>query len=317
MVEESKTAKQPVPFLRKWTIAFRPWSYSASVIPVVFGTSLAVVIGQVRLEPLRFILALLGMVILHSAANILSDVFDYRRGLDREVTPVSGAVVRGWITTQQAFRAALLFFFIGGLVGLLLVRMSGIVLLWIGLIGVAVGAFYTVLKYHALGDLAVFLNFGILGSLGAWVVQTGAFSWTPVVWAVPISMLVSAILHANNWRDTVSDRERRITTIASLLGDSGSLVYYTFLVFGSLAFVAFMIFVPRLLGKPAPPITMPFSFLLVFLALPGAFRLWKRALNRHMPKHPMDFIVLDGATSRHNMIFGILCVFAVWLDYLV
>ena len=85
-----------------------------------------------------------------------------------------------------------------------------------------IGAFYTVLKFRALGDLAVFLNFGILGALGAWVVQIETFSWMPVVWTVPMAMLVVAILHANNWRDTISDTERRVRTIASLLGDKGS-----------------------------------------------------------------------------------------------
>ena len=106
-------------------------------------------------------------------------------------------------------------------------------ILWIGITGVAVGGFYTwgpmPLKFNALGDLAVFLNFGVLGSLGAWTVQTGSLSWTPVLWAIPMSIFVVGILHANNWRDIQSDQAGGIQTMASLLGDTASEGYYIFL----------------------------------------------------------------------------------------
>jgi 1,4-dihydroxy-2-naphthoate octaprenyltransferase len=91
---------------RKWLVAVRPWSFPASTMPVAFGTALAVVMGEARFSPLRFLWAIATMVLLHAAANILSDVFDFRHGLDREVTPVSGAVVRGWLTDVQAMRRA-------------------------------------------------------------------------------------------------------------------------------------------------------------------------------------------------------------------
>src|SRR5512135_2864105 len=158
--------------VRQWLVSGRPWSLPASTMPVVFGSSLAWVIGGATFHFVRFLLALLAMVVLHYAANMLSDVYDWRRGLDREVTPVSGGVARGWLTCEQSRRAAVLLFAVGCVIGLVLVLQVGLVLLYIGLIGVPIGAGYTLLKYHALGDLAVFLNFGILGSLGAWVVQT-------------------------------------------------------------------------------------------------------------------------------------------------
>ena len=88
--------------LRKWLVAVRPWSFPASTMPVAFGTALAVVVGGARFSPVKFLWALATMVVLHAAANTLSDVFDFRRGLDREVTPVSGAVVRGWLTDVGA-----------------------------------------------------------------------------------------------------------------------------------------------------------------------------------------------------------------------
>lgn len=311
----NKPEPQPT-LLRKWIIAGRPWSWPASTMPVLFGTSLAVVIGGATLKPFRFLLAFLAMVILHTAANMLSDVFDFKRGLDRDVTPVSGAVARGWLSTGAVTRASVLLFAVGCAVGIGLAWMTGWTLFYVGLVGVAVGAGYTLLKYRALGDLAVFLDFGILGGLGSWVVQTGTFSWIPVLWTVPMSLLVIGILHANNWRDIVTDSERRVKTMASIFGDRGSLVYYGFLLFGSMAIVLFVFMIgPRLIGKGLLP--MPWTFAVVLLALPRALQLWGRAVRRRVPRQPLDFIILDGATAQYNLLFGILCTAAVWLQALL
>jgi 1,4-dihydroxy-2-naphthoate octaprenyltransferase len=304
-----------VPPLKKWIIAARPWALPASTMPVIFGTSLACVIAGARLRPFRFLLALAGMMILHSAANMLSDVFDSKRGLDKDVTPVSGAIVRGWLSARSVAVGAALLFCLGTAIGLFLAWLTGAVLLIIGGAGILIGLFYSSLKYHSLGDLAVFLNFGLLGAGGAWVVQTRSFSWLPVIWTVPMAMLVVAILHANNWRDTISDRERKVKTMASLLGDKGSLYYYAFLLFGSMAIIFGLILIPRVISPFLTP--MPLTFLLVWLALPRALQLWRRAVRRREPRRPMDFVILDGATANYNLLFGILCTAAVWLQYLL
>jgi 1,4-dihydroxy-2-naphthoate octaprenyltransferase len=283
-------------------------------MPVVFGTSLAVVIGGAPLLVPRFIWALLTMMVLHSAANMLSDVFDFRRGLDRDVTPVSGAIVRGFLTDKQVLAGAVALFAVGAASGFLIALATGRDLFIIGGVGLAVGASYTVLKAHALGDFAVLLNFGLLGSAGAWLVQTRTFSWLPVIWVIPMAMLVSAILHANNWRDTLSDRERRVSTVAAILGDKGSLVYYGVLVFAGFFFDPALILLPRLVAPRLQP--MPWTFLIVFLALPNALKLWGRAVRRASARRPMDFIILDGATASHNLVFGLLSTAAVWLEAL-
>jgi 1,4-dihydroxy-2-naphthoate octaprenyltransferase len=307
--------KKSLSLVRKWLIAARPWALPASTMPVVFGTSLAVVIGKAPLAPARFLLALAAMMVLHSAANMLSDVFDFKRGLDRDITPVSGAIVRGWLSARAVATGSAALFSVGIGLGLWLVWITGTTLLVIGLVGVVIGVFYTALKYHALGDLAVFLNFGLLGSLGAWVVQTRGFSWIPVIWTVPMAMLVIAILHANNWRDIFSDAERRVKTFASILGDRGSLAYYGFLVFGSMAIIFGLALIPRLVSTGLP--AMPPTFAVVLLALPRALHLWGRARRRRNPRRPLDFIVLDGATAQYNLVFGLLCVAALWLQYLL
>jgi 1,4-dihydroxy-2-naphthoate octaprenyltransferase len=311
MIETSAPIEIPSA-LKKWLVATRPWSFPASTMPVAFGTALAVVVEGARFSAPLFLWALATMVVLHAGANILSDVFDFRRGLDRDVTPVSGAVVRGWITTAQALRAAVALFGLGGCSGLLIAWTAGRSLLLVGGIGLAVGAAYTLLKARALGDLAVFLDFGLLGACGAWIVQTGSFSWLPVLWTVPMAMLVSAILHANNWRDLVSDGESRVTTVAGLLGDRGSFVYYGVLIFGPFLIDLAFIVVPRIARGALPP--LPWTFLAVLLALPNAFRLWGRAVRRTRPRAPLDFIILDGATASHNLVFGLISTAAVIIE---
>jgi len=297
-----------ISFWKKWLIAVRPWALPASVMPVIFGATMAVVIGGVSFRPFHFVLSLLAMMILHSGANILSDISDYEKKLDTVPTPVSGAIVRNLMSTRTALKGAALLFICGIIIGIILALLTTAILLLIGVIGVFVGIIYTrggilSMKYHALGDFAVFLDFGILGALGAWIVQSDSFSWLPILWAVPLALLVAAILHANNWRDIESDRNGGITTVASLLRDRGSLGYYGFLIWSPYIIVLGLIGLPRILPGLSP-VQMPLTFILVILSLPFSINLWKKAKKRKNPVHPLDFITLDGATARLNLFFG-------------
>jgi 1,4-dihydroxy-2-naphthoate polyprenyltransferase len=295
--------------LEVWWLALRPFSFPASTMPVLFGTVLAVTVGGAVFRPLLFIAALVAMLLLHGGANVLNDVCDFRKGLDREVLPVSGAVVRGLLSPGEALRGALVLFGAGSLLGLFLAWMSGWSILLIGLIGVAVGVLYSAtplgLKYRALGDLAVFLNFGLLGSLGAWTIQAGRPAWLPVFWALPFSLLVVGILHANNWRDIRGDKAGGCATVASLLGERRSEAYYRVLILAPFILVGALMALPLGRGLPA----MPLTFLLVLLALPQALGLLGRA--RSQSSEEGGIAALDGATARLNLLFGLLCTVAL------
>ncbi len=76
-----------------------------------------------------------------------------------------------------------------------------------------------------------------------------------------------------------------------------------------------LILVPRLISSQI--IAMPWTFFIVLLGLPSALKLWGRAIRRHTPRQPMDFIILDGATAQHNLVFGLLCTGAVWLQFIL
>jgi len=315
---ENNTGGQPIPsFFTKWRVATRPFALPASTMSVIFGTMLAVTIGKAQFDILFFLAAFFGMAVLHTGSNLLNDVFDSKKGIDTQVNPVSGAVVRGWITPAQALKGGLVFLGIGILLGLYLVSQVGLPIFWIGLIGVLIGVLYTwgplPLKFNALGDLAVFLNFGILGSLGAWTVQTGSLSWTPVIWAVPMSLLVVGILHANNWRDIAPDTGGGIQTVAGVLGDRRSETYYRFLLLFPFAFVLLVIILSWAAGLQH---RMPLTFLIIFFILPRALKLIKKGALRANPQQPQDFIALDGETAQFNLMFGILCTLALGLDAL-
>lgn len=314
------TEIQNFSFFKKWWISLRPFSFPASSMPVVFGTVLAYVYGGQVFNLWYFLLAFFGMVFLHAGANILNDIIDYRKGLDKIPAPVSGGVVRRLISINEAKVASTILFSTGTIMGLLLAYLTSPWLLLIGVPGIMIGIFYSLggkiaLKYHALGDLAVFLNFGTLGALGAWFVQTETFSWIPVIWALPMSMLVIGILHANNWRDIKSDREGSIYTIASMMGDRKSLKYYGYLIFGPFIVILALIVIPYF---AFPNVTfMPWTFGIVIISLPMALRLWQKALNRKKPKTPIDFVALDGATAQFNLVFGLLCTLALVLEAVI
>ncbi len=296
--------------LRRWIVAARPWALPASVMPVLFGTVLALAMKPAAgFRPLGFLAALLAMVLLHTGANMLSDVFDFRRGLDREPTPVSGAIVRGWLSVGAVARAAILLIALGAALGVGLALRYSRDLWWIGSVGVLIGVAYSALKALALGDLAVLLNFGLLGASGAWTVQTGRFSWYPFICAIPMGLLVIAILHANNWRDIAGDGRARVRTVASLLGDDGALHYYGFLIFAPFGLLAALIWAPPGLALEAPG--LPATAAIALLAIPKAAGLWARAVRRHQPRNPLDFVALDGATAQLNLLFGALATAGV------
>ncbi len=290
-------------------MAMRPFSFTASVTSVIFGGIAAVAVGGARLDLAMLVLAAVAMALLHGGANAINDAADYRKGLDGPVLPVSGAVVRGFLTPSGAARLGVCLMALGSLLGLVIARKVGWPIVGIGVLGTAVGVLYSAtprvgLKYHALGDLSVFVDFGILGTLGGWVTQTHALSMVPVLWGVPLSLHVVGILHANNWRDIRSDTANGVSTVASRLGDLGSLRYYTFLVTAPFVLVLAYIVGPRLVeAVPA----MPLGCALAMLALPLAVRNLGRARRRTTPAQPFDFLALDGATAQLNMMFGLLC----------
>jgi len=305
------------PWAKRALIALRPWACFLSIVPVLWGTALAVLFGNATFRPGLAGLALLAMAVLHHASNMLNDVGDFRAGVDTRTDPASGAIVRGFFSVRQIFSAACVLMGVGTAIGLYIAWRVGPVILLIGGAGILTGIVYTLgpwtLKRHALGDLAVFVAFGLLGSLGAWTVQTGSPAWLPVIWAIPFSLLVTAVLHANNWRDMSDDERRNIHTIAGLLGNHRAAWYYFALIFSAYGLIVLLVFAPRLLDIGTP---MPYAMLLVFLSLPSALKVFRLAQDRYRTGSACEELYLDGRTAQLSMLFGLLSLAAIGLHAL-
>jgi 1,4-dihydroxy-2-naphthoate octaprenyltransferase len=263
------------------------------------------------------ILSLMAMLLLQAGANILNDIHDFKNGLDKTITPVSGGIIRGLITTRQAWVAVSILFLAGSSLGIFISLRSTLLVLTVGIPGVLIGWFYShgrqhSLKFSSLGDASVFFGFGTLGALGSWMVQTRQFSWLPMIWSTPIALLIIAILHANNWRDRLNDAEGGVRTVANRLGDRGALRYYTFLIYSPFLIILLLMTLPHIWDQPAFPLTGAMTL----LSLPLAISLSQKAQRRHNPAKPHDFVALDGSTAQLNLAFGGLCALAILIDHL-
>jgi len=206
--------------LRLWAKAVRPYAYSASLVPVAIGGLQARCAGADFSVP-RFVVSLLSGLLMHTAANLWNDYYDYKHGVDRQGGGVgSGVLVHGEMTPARCFRGACVAAVLAGLGGVWLAGQVGWGLLWLGVAG-ALGAWaYSAgplsPKYHALGEVWVFLLMGVGMTLGGHVAQTGRFSWGAVAAGVPAALLMTLILYANNLRDVRSDRQAGLHTLPML-----------------------------------------------------------------------------------------------------
>ncbi|MGI8927161.1 MAG: 1,4-dihydroxy-2-naphthoate octaprenyltransferase [Tepidiformaceae bacterium] len=206
--------------LRLWWEASRPFSFTASVVPVVIGTLIA---AEGVFSWWKALLALVGAVAIHAGTNFVNDYFDHTKGADSaESLGPAGFIQRGFVPPRAVLAAGLLSFAAGAALGLVLCAATEWSLLWLGLASVLAGFLYTGapvhLAYIALGELTVFVFMGPVIVLGAYFVQTESWDWEPVVASLPIAFLVTAILHANNLRDIESDRRVGKRTLATIIG---------------------------------------------------------------------------------------------------
>ena len=221
-----------------WLLAMRPRTLPAAATPVLVGCALAAGAGGFRMLPA--IAALLGALLLQVGANFANDVFDFDKGADGpDRLGPTRAVAAGLITPRAMRVATAIAFVLAALVGVYLIVIGGWPILVIGLASIAAGLAYTggpyPLGYHGLGEVFVFLFFGLVAVGGTAYVQLGGVDLRALACAVPIGALASAIIVVNNLRDRVSDARVGKRTLAVRLGREGSLVEYRLLLLVSYA----------------------------------------------------------------------------------
>ena len=203
-------------------MAARPRTLPAAVAPVLVGTALAAT-ERHGLRWLAFVAALLGAVFIQVGTNLSNDYSDARRGADTEdrLGPVR-VTAGGLVPPRQVLRATYVTFGLAVLCGVYLVVVAGWVLLLIGAASILAGVLYTggprPYGYEGLGEVFVFLFFGIVAVAGSYYVQTERLEWEAFVLAVPVGLLAAAILVVNNVRDLETDRRAGKRTLAVRLG---------------------------------------------------------------------------------------------------
>ena len=219
---------------RIWLMAARPRTLPAAIAPVLVGTALA---GFAHVfHPLRFVAALLGALFIQVGTNLSNDYSDARRGADAEdrLGPVR-VTAGGLVPPRQVLIATYVSFGLAVLFGVYLIAVAGWELLLVGAASILAGVAYTGgpkhYGYEGLGELFVFLFFGVVAVAGSFFVQVKTLHWEAFALAVPVGLLAAAILVVNNIRDIDSDRRAGKRTLAVKLGREQTRVMYAAVVY--------------------------------------------------------------------------------------
>lgn len=266
------TITQPTK-VQAWLLASRPKTLPAAMMPVLVGSALALHDGV--FSPGPALAALICALLIQIGTNFSNDLLDFQAGADTENrTGPARAVANRWITEREMLVGTILAFGLTVPLGLYLIWVAGWPVLVIGLLSIAAGIAYTTgplpLAYNGLGDLFVFIFFGLVATAGTYFVQGTTIS-SFVLWgSVPAGALITNILVINNYRDIETDQETNKRTLATILGKTGSQIEYLLLLLASYA-VPFL-YVMRFdlsYWVLLPLLSLPFGLRIFFKMLAG------------------------------------------------
>jgi 1,4-dihydroxy-2-naphthoate polyprenyltransferase len=287
----------------------RPFSFTASVVPICAGGALAAIDGAFQ-WPL-FLAALVGGVAIHIGTNVINEIYDVRKGIDAITSPrASHAIVEGKVSERDAFRIAFLAFAVAAIVGIYLTTQRGWPVVALGIIGLIGGYTYTAppfqYKYRALGLPLVFLQMGVLMVVGSAYVVSGFFDPRSVILAIPVGLLVTAILHGNEWRDISEDARMGAATLSTRFGRKVAHVWYVGLIVAAYMVLAISVLLAIL----------PAYALLAVLSLPLLVRAL-RASELGATGQQRAIAMIDLETAQLHATFGLLLVLGLVLAALV
>ncbi len=280
---------------QRWWIASRPKTLPAATVPVIVGTAAA--FKDNHFQPGPALAALVGALLIQIGANFANDVFDYKKGADTaERLGPTRVTQAGMLTPNQVYLGMLVVFGLATLVGIYLVWVAGWAIILIGLFSIAAALAYTggpfPLGYNGLGDIFVFIFFGLIAVCGTYFVQANVVA--PLAWwcALPVGFLATAILVVNNLRDINTDRIAGKKTLAVRLGERGVRAEYALLVLLTYAVPPAM----WLSGAAGPGV------MLAWLSAPLAWPLWQTVAH-------LEGRILNKAlagTARLELVYGLL-----------
>ena len=300
-------ATNPRPILAEWFRLARPFSLTASAVPVLFGTALALRDGAFAWGP--FLAMFFGSLLIQAATNMFNEFYDEQRGLDTARTVgIAGSIVQGRMHARAVLVGALFCYTLALFLGIYLIVVGGWPILVLGCLCALGGYLYSAgprpIAYTPASEAAVFLFMGVLIVVIAYAVQAGAFPLYVPLAALPIGGPVAAILLANNIRDMRSDRRGGRRTLPIVVGrEVGVLIYRALLLEAYVAVGALMAF-----G------VVPLECALVLLSVTPALRLWRDIALNTTPER-LDPVVKR--TAGLHLRFGLLYTAGVLLGWLI
>jgi 1,4-dihydroxy-2-naphthoate octaprenyltransferase len=224
--------------MRIWLMAARPRTLPAAIAPVLVGTAAAVYAeGQVP-RWLAFVAALIGSIFIQIGTNLANDYSDAKRGADTadRLGPVR-VTSSGLVTPARVLRATWIAFAVAVAAGIYLAAVAGVVILLIGAVSIVAGILYTggprPYGYAGLGEVFVFLFFGLVAVNGSYYVQVERLDTLPLGLSIAVGFLATAILVVNNVRDLETDRRAAKMTLAVRMGRSNAVGLYQLMVVGA------------------------------------------------------------------------------------
>jgi len=214
--------------MNKWILGARIKTLPAAIAPVIVGTSLA---DQIKV--INALLALIVSLSLQIAVNYANDFSDGVRGTDSNRIGPTRLVASELATASSVKNASFISFFVAIIAGTLLAFNTSVWLIAVGLISILAAWGYTGGKkpygYLGFGELAVFIFFGVVATVGSYYVQVEQISSSALLLSIPMGSLSCAILVINNLRDLNQDKLVSKRTMAVKLGDANTRIFYLLL----------------------------------------------------------------------------------------
>jgi 1,4-dihydroxy-2-naphthoate octaprenyltransferase len=293
---------KPRPTLKHWVMAARPKTLTAALVPVLVATGLAYGMGVGRWLPA--LAALLGAVFIQIGTNLINDYYDFKKGADtHERLGPQRVTQSGLIAPSTVMAGAAVCFGLATAVGLYLVTVGGWPIVAIGVASLLCGYAYTggpfPLGYHGLGDVFVFIFFGLVAVTGTYYLQAGTVDAAAWWTAVPVGAIGTMLIVVNNLRDVSTDVKAGKRTLAVRFGPGVGKAEYVLLLVASYA-TPFIMFA---LGLASAWVFL--ALLSLPLAVPPLKRVLKEqgaALNPAL-----------GGTARLQLIYGLLFALGLYL----
>ncbi|OAA94881.1 1,4-dihydroxy-2-naphthoate octaprenyltransferase [Clostridium coskatii] len=290
-----------------WLMAARPFSLTASIIPVTVGAIFAA--KESKFQFIYYLISLLAAVLLQASSNMINDYDDFINKVDtKESGSSSGIIFENLLTSEELLKGGRLALALGCILGLFLAFQKGIFILILGTIGALSGYFYTgkplMLKYRGLGAPLIFMIFGPLMTLGGYFVQVQRININVLLLSIPIGLLTTAILHANDIRDIYHDKKAGIKTLSIMTGRTNACYIYYGLVYLSYISVLAMTYYR----------VTPIWSLLCLITLPTALKNINklRISNRSNSK----LATLDQETAKLQGQFGVIIIISILFSYI-